>query len=311
MDFRDLVVVVLAGKDRDSRILGGEADGPSKFFMDFGEELAGHRIIRAVDSLLNCRSIYVVGPQPYISDYAFEAEHPLCFLEQCGTRTENLERALEEAKDRGGYTPGEHILLVMGDLPLLEARAIREYVLACERAEEADLYVGLIPARFVDPSLREIYRDDAVPYSGEACLLANVYLLRWDSVTEEGKTRYECIMAIRRVNRGNLSDLLKSAIEILRIAGLRGVVAFARVIAGMHLHKISFQGRTEWVSNGVEGEVIRIVRNAFGPSMGFVEVNEPCLGYEFDYGWQLDALREYDAQRNWRAGTISPSTARG
>ena len=292
MRFDSPLVVVLAGKDSDPEIFGGEVGGPSKFFMDFGGELVGRRMIQALDSV-ECRAIYVVGPGAYVSAHAFETVHPLRLLPEGKNRTDNIDRALKEAMARGEYRSGEHILLVMGDLPLLKAEAIQGFISACEGSAEADFYIGMIPMDTVDPALRETFKTEIIPYVDGVYLHSDVYLLRPDAITDVGKERFERILSIRRTDKKKISDLLETGTEIIRMAGARGVITFAKVIAGYYAHEIGSQLLTDWVSRGVEDEVTRIAERAFGPRISFVWINEPCLAYGFDFEWQLGVLSKY------------------
>lgn len=291
-----LVGVVLAGKDADPGILGGEPQKPSKFFMDFGNGFVGDRIVRALDSSNCCKSIYVVGPEPYISNYSFKTKNPLYMMPQGKGRLENMMIAVDDAEKRGEYKPGDHIILSTGDLPLLEARAIEELVTACEKAEDADVYIGLIPAELVDQSLTGLYKQDLIPIHG-LYMHSDVYLIRPSSMTEEVKQQFEVIASLRRLNRGTLGQVLDAASDVSKIASLKGIMLFFRVMSGFFFYHLGYPNMSNRVTKGIEKDLLEVGKKLFGIQAKFVLVNQPSLGCDFDYPWQLETLLEYDKHR--------------
>ena len=73
MESDDLIVIILAGNDEKPDILGG-LGAPSKFFMPFGDGLVGDRMLRAVDDLRCCKSIYVVVSPSHLGEFPFTTD---------------------------------------------------------------------------------------------------------------------------------------------------------------------------------------------------------------------------------------------
>ncbi len=144
MEFKDLVVTVLAGNDENPDLLGGSGQ-PSKFFMPFGHEMVGDRVLRAVDGLNCCKSIYLAVPLGSAKRQDFTTERRLHLVSEGATRTESVMNTVREAERQGDYVGGDYVLVITGDLPLLSSLALDRLIEACEGADEADLYLGMIP----------------------------------------------------------------------------------------------------------------------------------------------------------------------
>lgn len=289
--FQDSVAVVLAGKDKDPSVFGGEIGAPSKFFMDFNGKIIGDTILQAVDGL-DCRALYLIGPQPYLSQYKPVTRNKLIKIRAQGGRLNNLDSAVKHAKDSGYITENSHILAVMGDLPLLTTKGIESYLEECE-GKDADVFVGMIPSSNLE-SMQSIYQHDSIPFPGkqETYMHSDVYLLKLDALTEKGRKIFEDIMSIRRISRDSISDVIGAGKTVLEIGGVNTVKTFLKVIAGFALYSKGFYGASDLVCKNLEQEINQTIESLFGLKIEFVFVKDPSTGLEFDYEWQLNALEK-------------------
>ena len=232
MQFENLIAVVLAGNDEDPCIFGGVGQ-ESKFFLPFGCELVGDRILRAMDRLSCCKAIYVAAPPASGQQHTFATRRPLHTAPQGTTRTGSLMNALWRAQEEGHYRDGDYVLVVTGDLPLLSSSALERFIAGCREAPDADLYLGMIPAESIPEALRPAYRRDLLPFCGGSYLHSDVYLLRPDAVTPAGYKRFEEIVTIRRSDLNRLHGALRVAITLVRIVGVQGLLAFFRILAAL------------------------------------------------------------------------------
>ena len=287
-----LLAVVLAGNDRDRRILGG-AGQPSKFFLPFGQRLVGHRILDALDGLGRCHYCYVAVPPDRIGLEGFTTACPLYSVPQGPAHTESMWNALRDAQGRGHYVPGDHVLVVAGDLPLLSSAALEKFIAASEDAGDADINIGMIPFSSVPHQLRPAYQKDVLPFRGGPHLCSNVYLLRPDAVTEAGYARFERILGIRRLNLKEIRGLLKIAATVLGVVGLRGLLPLVRVARLLGRPGTKEPGACHQPLDWIESIVLDLIQTRFGPSVSFVAPREPSLALEFDCCEQLELLLAY------------------
>ena len=289
MEFSGLVAVVLAGNDEDADIFGGIGQ-TSKFFMPFGHELVGHRIIRALDALACCKAICVGVPLTLVHECAFTAERPLRFVRQAHTRSESMMNAVREAERLGHYGHGDHVLVVTGDLPLLEPLALERFVAACRKGPGADCYVGMIPMTALDPTVRSAYQREVVPFRGGQYLHSDVYLLRPEALTGVCRERFEQIMTIRRSVQGGFRGMLRAAVVVLRMVGVRGVAPFATAVLGPRGADDGDARRACSDLDGVERAALDLLEEKLGLRVNLVAIEEPALALGFDYAEELELL---------------------
>lgn len=299
MQFDQLVAIVLAGNDQDPEILGGVGQ-PSKFFLPFGHGLVGQRILDAIEGLGRCRCSYVAAPPGRAETHRFSTECPSYLVPQGATHTESMWNALRAAEGRGHYLAGDHVLVIAGDLPLLSSTALEGFIAACESAEEADLYIAMIPFSAVPQGLRLAYRKDALPFRGSPHLCANVYLLRPDAVTEVGYGRFERIMGIRRLSTHEIRSLLKIAATVVGVVGLRGLFPLIRVVRRLGRPTIEEPQALHQPLDWMERTTLDLIQKRFGPKISLVIPPDPSLALEFDHYEQLELLLAY----------MGPSTGR-
>jgi len=292
MQFDQLVVVILAGNDEDPSVLGGVGQ-PSKFFMAFDDERVGDRVLRAIDALGCCRAIYIAVPPAQVRRHPFASEHPLHLVPQREVRTESLLNAIGEACAQGHYADGDHVLVVAGDLPLLSTAALERFIVACQEAQEADCYIGMIPLPTIAPTLRPVYQREIMPFRGGLYLHSDVYLLRPVSLTEVGRRRFEQIVRIRRLERDSLRDMLKAAATVLGIVGLRGALPFARMVLGWCSTSPGNEGQARSTLDRVERVALELVQQKLGPSVTLLSIDEPTLALGFDSREQFEVLIGY------------------
>jgi len=292
MEFKDLVVIVLAGNDENPDLLGGSGQ-PSKFFMPFGHETVGDRILRAVDGLNCCKSIYLAVPLGSANRQDFTTERPLHLVSEGATRTESVMNTVREAERQGDYVGGDYVLVITGDLPLLSSSALDRLIEACEGADEADLYLGMIPLSAVAEELRQAYQTALLPYCDGVYLHSDVCLLRPDAVSEAGRNRFEEYMSVRRAHLNSLGSILRVSVTLLRIVGLRRLFPLARVIAGLRARDRGDPDRALSALEGVDRLLPSLVEEKFGLRVGLVTVHEPGLALDFDYVEQLRLLEEW------------------
>jgi CTP:molybdopterin cytidylyltransferase MocA len=292
MEFSRLVAIVLAGNDEDAGVFGGIGQ-TSKFFMPFGSELVGHRIIRALDGLPGCSAICVAVPPALVEAGAFTADRPLRFVLQGEMRSESMANAAREAGRLGLYPDGDHVLVVTGDLPLLEAAALERFVAACRNEPGADCYVGMIPLATVDPTLRRAYEREVLPFRGGQYLHSDVYLVRLSVLTGVYRERFEQIMTIRRAVRGSRGDILRAALLVLGLVGLRGVAPFARAVMGNRAARASGARDGPSDLDRVERVTLELMKDKLGLGVNLMVIEEPTLALGFDYAEELQLLESY------------------
>ena len=300
MQFTDVVAVVLAGNDEDPRILGGVGQ-PSKFFMPFGGTVVGEWILRAVDGLACCRTIYLAATAKQTETQVYATQRPLLLVSQGRTPTGTLANLLEAAGERGDYSDGDHVLIVVGDLPLLSTIALERFVAACRAAEVADCYTAMIPLAAIPEELRATYHKDLMPFCGGLYLHSDVYMLRPHAVTEAGYQRFEEIIRIRRTNRRSPRDLLRAGIAIARIVGLRGLAPFVRIAVGLPPTTGPVQPQEGRSMDAMERNTIELTQRRFGPRLSIVMVDQSSLGLEFDSVAQLHELEAYASRQGYFA----------
>ena len=293
MDLGDLLFVVLAGNDSDPAILGGIGQ-PSKFYLPFGDELVGERIVRALDSSGRCRAIFVAAPPRSTGDAVFDARHPLHMVAPGRTRIMSLMSGVDGAESEGYYASGEYVLVVTGDLPLLTAASIDHFIAACERQLEADCYMGMVPYSAVDDEMRPLLQREGLTFRGQPCLHTDVYLVRPSSMSETAQRRFDSIMAVRRTGRTTFRGMLRAAATAMEIVGLRGLIPFAKIVTA--LPNVD-AGRTDGLApipDRLETSVLELIEEGFGLRLRLVPIDEPVLGLGFDYLDDLHLLLEYD-----------------
>ena len=296
MEFNELAVVVLAGSDQNPDILGG-AGQPSKCFMPFGDGLVGHRVLQAVDGLECCRSICIAAPPERIEDHPFSTAHPLYLVPQGASSTQSMANGVRGAREHGDCADGEYVLIVSGDLPLLSTAALEHFIEVCAAAEDADLYLGMLPQSAVPEDLRSVYDNDFIPFRGGPHMHTETYLLRPDTMGEVGRRRFEEIMTIRRLDRHTVRGAWKIARTLVSTVGLRAMLPLARILMEGSGDKGEVQGEGAAGLDAVEKAALRIVRDRLGPRANLVTVNEPGLALEFDHLEHLRVLEGY-ARRN-------------
>ncbi len=262
--------------------------------MPFGQQLVGDRVLEATDRLECCKSIYVAVAPGRVGEHTFTTEHPLHLVSQGETGTDSMMNAVWEAQRRGDYASGDQLLVMTGDLPLLSPSALERFLGACQEAEEADLYIGMVPLAAVPEALHGAYQKDLLPCRGGRYLHSEVYLVRPDSVTEAGRKRFEEIKRIRRTNLSRPGDLLRAGAVLLRMAGVGALFPFVRIVVGIRRGGRDRQERARSALDGVERITLDLIRQRFGPKASLVTVNAPGLALEFDNRDQLDTLVEYD-----------------
>jgi len=290
--FDRLVAIVLAGNDQDPNILGGMGQ-PSKFFLPFGQGLVGQRILEAIEGLGRCHCSYVAAPPGRAEAHRFSAEYPSYLVAQGVTHTESMWNALRAAEGRGHYLAGDHVLVVAGDLPLLSSAALEGFIAACESADEADLYIAMIPFSAVPQGLRPAYRKDALPFRGGPHLCANVYLLRPDAVTAVGYGRFERIMGIRRLSTYEIRSFLKIAATVTGVVGLRGLFPLIRVARRLGRPTGERPRAPQRPLDWMETTTLDLIQKRFGPKVSLVTPPDPSLALEFDRSEQLELLLAY------------------
>ena len=108
----------------------------------------------------------------------------------------------------------------------------------------------------------------------------------------------EKISGIRRLDRENLHEVFNTSYLILRTLGLRGLLTFARILAGLAFYKLGRQDISNLVTTGIESEVSEIIQRSFGPKVRFVTLDQPYLAYEFDHVQQLTELERFYEEGN-------------
>jgi molybdopterin-guanine dinucleotide biosynthesis protein A len=291
MQFGKLVAIVLAGNDENPRIFGGLGQ-PSKFFLPFGPERVGDRILRAIGGLDGCKAICLAAPAG-ARQQAFAVHLPLHTVPQGATRTQSLANAVHVAQARGYYRDGDRVLVVAGDLPLLTTSALERFMSACREAPEADLYLGMIPVASIPEELLPGYRRDLLPFCGTLCLHADVYLMRPAAVTPVGYRRFEEIVTMRRSDLHHLGGIARVVMMLVKIVGLQGLLAFARILLAMGRRTWRARKRPRSGLDVIEKITQRLIERRFGPRVSFVVVEESSLGLEFDHPAQLELLTAY------------------
>ena len=292
MEFNELAVVVLAGSDQNPEILGG-AGQPSKFFMPFGDGLVGHRVLRAVDGLGCCRSICIAAPPERMDEHPFSTDHPLHLVPQGASSTQSMANGVRGAREHGDCADGDYVLIVSGDLPLLSTAALEHFMEVCAEAEDADLYLGMLPQSAVPEELRPVYDNDFIPFRGGPHMHTETYLLRPDTMGEVGRRRFEEIMTIRRLNRRTVRGAWKIARTLVSTVGLRAMLPLARILMEGSGDRGEEQGKAATSPDVVEKATLRIVKDRLGPRANLVTVHEPGLALEFDHLEQLRVLERY------------------
>jgi hypothetical protein len=292
MEFNELAVVVLAGSDENPDILGGGGQ-PSKFFMPFGDGLVGHRVLRAIDGLKCCKSICIAAPPERIDEHPFSTDHPLYLVPQGASSTESMANGVRGARKHGDCADGAYVLIVSGDLPLLSTAALGHFMEVCSVAEEADLYLGMLPNSAVPEELRAVYDNDFIPFRGGLYMHTETYLLRPDTMGEVGRRRFEEVMTIRRLDRRTLRGAWKIARTLVSTVGLRSMLPLARILMEGSGDSGDVQGEEAAGLDRVERAALRIVRDRLGPRANLVTVDEPGLALEFDHLQQLKVLEGY------------------
>jgi len=296
MEFGELAIVVLAGSDVNPEILGG-AGQPSKFFMRFGDGLVGNRVLRAIDKLRWCKAICIAAPPERIQGHPFSTDHPLYLVPQGASSTRSMANGVRGAREHGDCAEGDFVLVVSGDLPLLSTAALEHFMEVCEKAPEADLYLGMLPRSAVPDELREAYGNDFIPFRGGSYLHTETYLLRPDSLSEVGRRRFEEIMTIRRLNRRTVRGAWKIARTLVSTVGLRAMLPLARILMEGSGDSGDEGGQGAAGPDRVEKATLRLVEDRLGPRANLVIVEEPGLALEFDHLEQLEVLEKY-AERN-------------
>ena len=294
MPFNEMVVIILAGNDEDATLLGGIGQ-PSKFSLPFGTERVGDRIIRAIDKLDRCKAIYAAVPESSISQATFASHHSLHLVAQGWTQIQSMMKGVEEAERLGDYQPGDYVLVVAGDLPMLSSKALESFITACAEQERVDCYLAMVPFSEVPPAVQPGYEIEIMSFRNEGCLHADVWLLRPDALTEVGRKRMDQILRIRRADRGSIGDMLRVGVLLLSIVGPQAIPGFVRTVLAMgRAGKKDDGGRRESL-DAVEKVVIALIEARFGPSFRLVRVSEPGLALGIDSAEQLELLRAHDA----------------
>ncbi len=292
MPFEDLITVILAGNDEDATLLGGVGQ-QSKFFMPFGDERIGGRVLRSVDELETCKAIYVALPEPLTDHPAMPARHPIHRVAQGPTQIQSMFRAVEEAEKLGDYTPGDYVLVVASDLPMLTGKALKSFIDACAKEDLVDCYLGMIPFAELDASVQPGYQIEIMTFRDEGCLHSDVWLMKPDSLTEVGRKRMDQILHIRRLKRDSIGDMLRVGILLLTIVGVQAIPGFIRTVLSLRQSGGEDDSAPRESLDAVESMAIDLIKARFGPSMRLVRVCEPGLALGVDSHEQLELLLSY------------------
>jgi len=292
MERSSLVVIVLAGNDEDSTLLGG-VGSQSKFCLEVGRQWVAERILDAVDGLLCCRSVYVAAPPALVAEASFASQHPLHLVNQGTTRTGSMLNALQEAQSRGDYSIGSHVLVLTGDLPLLSTAALEHYLAACEQAGEADCYIGMVPISALSRAQREAYMREYIPFRGGLWLHTDVYLVRPHCLTERARLRFERLMAVRRANLKRPRDVARVTAALLQTVGFAAVPVFMRFLLRWPRAARSGGRQAAGEPDLLERLALDLVHKRFGLRLALVMVDEPGLALDVDDGERLTLLSRY------------------
>jgi 2-C-methyl-D-erythritol 4-phosphate cytidylyltransferase len=290
--FRDIITIILAGNDEDATLLGGIGQ-PSKFFLPFGGERVGDRILRSIDDLDFCKAIYVAIPDSQVEEAEMTARHPIHHVAQGLTQIQSMFKAVEEAERLGDYQPGDFVLVISGDLPLLSAQALENLIAACAKEERADCYLAMIPFSEVPSEVQKGYEIEVMSFRSEECLHSDVWLLRPDSLTEAGRKRMDKILRIRRLKRDSIGDMLRVGILLLSIVGPQSIPGFVRTVLSMRRSGKRDDGAPREALDAVEKMAIELIEARFGPRMCLVRVCEAALALGIDRNEQLALLLDY------------------
>jgi molybdopterin-guanine dinucleotide biosynthesis protein A len=292
MSFGDLIVVILAGNDEDASLLGGIGQ-TSKFFMPFGGERVGERILRAVDGLKRCKAVYIAVPESDVDKKPPTGKHAIHHVSQGATQIQSMARAVDEAERSGDYTEGDYVLVVAGDLPLLTTQALEGFIDACEKDEIVDCYLGMIPFAELNVSVKPGYEIEIMSFRGEECLHSDVWLLRPDALTEIGRKRMDQILRIRRLKRDNIIDMLRVGVLLLSIVGPQAIPGFIRTVLSMRRTGEESAESPRDKLDTVERMALDLIKSRFGPDLRLVRVCEPSLALGIDSTEQMDLLLEF------------------
>jgi molybdopterin-guanine dinucleotide biosynthesis protein A len=295
-----LLFVVLAGNDTDSSLLGGVGQ-PSKFLMQFGDELTGDRIVRALDGSRHCRAIAIALPPADCETYRPRTRHPIVLAPHGPTRLASMHSALERAGTEGLYSADEYVLVVTGDLPLLTPEAIDHFCHECGEHPEADCYMGMVPLCDIDPGLHPLVTREGLVFRGQSCLHTDIYLFRPSAMSPTAQRRFDGIMAIRRTGRTSIRGFARALRLVLEIVGMNGLRPFMRVV--LSIPSVTAQPQPD-VAPGpdrLERSVLELIEKGFGLRLCLVPIDEPMLALGFDYRDDLKLLSDYHGTRAHQA----------
>jgi hypothetical protein len=215
------------------------------------------------------------------------------FVEHGQTRMRSMMNAIVVAKRRRDYHPGEFVLVVTGDLPLLSPNAIDCFVAACQGREGEDCYVGMVPHTAVAAEMYPLLVREGVEFRGQVCLHTDVYLVRPSAMSKATCDRIDDIMTVRRTGGTTLPGMLKALTLVIRIVGLRGMVPFVRVVASLPHRAAQRRSKACPGPDRLETSVVQLIERGLGLRLCFVRIDEPVLGLGIDYPDDVDRLLAY------------------